>query len=56
MRLGQGHRHVHVGSRPQVVSGVEDLLVEDRVDRVHDEVNIVLFRQRFDIFLLRWRL
>ncbi len=33
------------------VGGIEDLFVEDRVDRVHDQVDIIFLRQCFDILL-----
>ena len=41
VRSRQGHRHVHVRAAG-VVRRVEDLLVEERFHRVHDEVNVVL--------------
>ena len=51
MRRGEIHRHVHV-SHTDVKRRIEDLLVEDRVNRVHDEVDLVFLRQGFDIRLL----
>ncbi len=38
---GQGHRHVHVRAA-RLERGVEDLLVEERLDRVHHEIDAVL--------------
>ena len=44
---GQRHRHVHVRAAG-LERGVEDLLVEERLDRVHHEVDAVLAGQLGD--------
>ncbi len=48
--LRQRHRHIHI-FRVDVVCRVEKLFIEDRVNGVHDEINIVFPCQSFNIFL-----
>ena len=51
MRLRKRHRHIHVGCA-DIVGGIEDLFIEDRVDRVHDEVDLIFLCQVFDALLV----
>ncbi len=49
--LGQGHGHIHV-IHPHIERRIEDLLVIDRVDSIHNEIYTVLAGQIFNHFLL----
>ena len=52
VRTRERHRHVHV-RRPDLEGRVEDLHVVDGLDRVHDQVDVVLLRELDDLILVR---
>ena len=51
VRFRERHGHVHVG-RADIIRRIKDLFVEDRVDRVHDEVNLIFFREHLNVVLI----